>query len=197
MHDRPDRHTPLRASESLPTVIQAPTPYQRRRRRGRLIWIVLHCTTGPEGFGRAIRAAANARLRRVSAHYFLDARDLVRCVPEQHESRHAGATANKHGLGIELCGSPYQTRAEWLDENSRPMLENCARLLVDLSTCHGIPLHALKSSDLREFAPGITTHAEISAAFPSDTNHWDPGPCFPLDDLLEAARAALPPITIA
>ena len=137
------------------------------------------------------------RLRRVSAHYCLDTRDVVRCVPENSEAWHAGKNANRHGIGIELCGSPYQTRADWLDDLSRPMLAHCARLLADLSVSHGIPLISRTAPELAELVPGVTTHAAVSSAFPADTSHWDPGPGFPLEELLEAARAALPPITIS
>jgi len=176
-------------------VIELPTPRHRAHRRGKLLWIVLHCTAGREGPGRAIRCASYMRQSRraCSAHYVLDTRDIVRCVNDQAEAWHAGPTANMHGIGIELCGSPHQSREQWLDAQSLPMLENAALLIRNLSELHGIPLRVRTGHDLLERLPGVTTHAHVTTAFPEETTHWDPGPAFPLHELVQAA--ALPLVT--
>lgn len=126
---------------------------------------------------------------RSSAHYILDGRDIVHLVDEEAEAWHAGATANKHGIGLELCGSPNQTREDWLDANSLPMLAHAARLIAELSERHQIPLRVCTGVDLGARRAGVTTHAFVTSAFPADTTHWDPGPAFPLHELVSAARA--------
>ena len=172
------------------------TAHRRAVRRGPVLWLVLHSTEGYEGPGRAIACARwlakpKKRGRRSSAHYILDGRDIVHLVHDDAEAWHAGTTANKHGIGIELCGSARQTREQWLDAQSAPMLIHAAMLIRALADRHAIPLNVACAQDLKQFRRGVTTHADVTMAF-GETTHWDPGPSFPMMDLIIAARRAPP-----
>jgi hypothetical protein len=72
------------------------------------------------------------------------------------------------------------------------MLDIFARVLRWRANELGIPLVLLTATDLRAHRLGVTTHAEVSRAFPKETNHTDPGSDFPLVDLISAARDAMP-----
>lgn len=128
--------------------------------------------------------------RKRSAHYFIDTHELIQCVSPASEAWHAGTTANAYGIGIELCGAATQDRAQWLDANSLPMLCMAARLVRDLCDAYGIPTRLCGVDELRSKTPGITTHATISAAFPRETNHTDPGAGFPLTEFVLAVQRA-------
>lgn len=164
-------------------------------RRKKPIWIVLHCTDGVEGPRKAEDGAhelANIPVgaRRRSCHWIVDTDSIVMCVPVEHEAFHAGRNANMFGEGIEICGRASQTRDQWLDALSLPMLQLAARLVRVRADALGIPLRLLKGPELRANIPGITTHMEITRAFPADTAHTDPGAGFPLDEFLAAVQAA-------
>jgi N-acetylmuramoyl-L-alanine amidase-like protein len=188
---------PIVAVATLPQIAFMEAKWYRRLvRRHAPIWIVIHCTAGAEGKGKAVDGAYE--LQRIpphdqggrprSAHLLIDTSAVVQCVPFEREAYHAGQTANIYGEGIELCGSDQQTRAEWLDDLSLPMLALAAHVLRWRCDELGIPLHYVAANDLRLRAPGVTTHAEITKAFPRDTTHTDPGPNFPLAELIDAAQ---------
>ena len=169
--------------------------YRRTQRRNPPLWIVLHATDGVEGPRKAEDGAIelaglpdNARKR--SVHWFVDSDSIVQCVPVECEAWHAGRNANQYGEGIELCGRVSQTREQWLDRDSLPMLALAARLVRARADQLSIPLRFLTATQVRAKMTGITTHAEISRAFPADTTHTDPGAGFPLEDFMAAVRSA-------
>jgi hypothetical protein len=171
--------------------------YRRGPRRSRPLWLVIHATHGAEGHGKA-RAGA-LEMQRIppkaqggkprSAHLLIDTDSVVQCVPFECEAYHAGPHANQYGEGFEVCGSADQKRAQWLDELSLPMLSLAAHVLRWRSEVLMVPLVYRGPSDLVRKIPGVTTHAAVAQAFPGDTDHYDPGPHFPLVELLDAARA--------
>jgi N-acetyl-anhydromuramyl-L-alanine amidase AmpD len=156
--------------------------------------IVLHCTDGCEGACKdddvaAMFADDNLQPRR-SAHYVVDSDSVTRCVPDTFAAWHCGRTGNARSIGIELCGRAAQSRAEWLDALSLPMLCRCARLLAVLTERHKIPVRFVSSAGLIAGDSGITTHACVSAAW-GESTHTDPGPGFPLSELLAAVERAV------
>ena len=124
----------------------------------------------------------------VSAHYCVDADSIVQCVREPNIAWHARG-ANRRSIGVELAGFARQTAAGWADAYSRAMLRRAARLVADICERHGIPIVWLESDDLRDERAGITGHAQVSAAF-GLSDHWDPGPAFPIEQFLRLVVAA-------
>jgi N-acetyl-anhydromuramyl-L-alanine amidase AmpD len=185
---------PIVAADALPPIPMVEAKFYRRGlRQHPAIWLVVHATAGAEGAGKAMNGARelhtlpdNAPKKR-SAHLIIDTSAIVQCVPFASEAWHAGHHANLYAEGIELCGSADQTREQWLDAKSLPMLQLAARVLRWRSTVTGIPLTQLMAADLVAMRSGVTTHAEITKAFPKDTDHYDPGPHFPMAELLAAA----------
>lgn len=160
-------------------------------------WIVLHATDGHEGPTKdrdvaAIFADPNLpKGRRRSAHWIVDTNSVAACVEERYTAWHCGPTGNAHGIGLELCGRAAQTRAEWFDAGSFPMLCIAARLVADRCRVWSIPPRVLNARDLRvPGARGITTHSFVSQAF-GETNHHDPGVGFPLGAFVRAVAEAL------
>jgi len=171
--------------------------YRRGPRREPARWLILHATHGAEGIGKALACAkmfatlppdTPSRKRR-SSHVAIDTTTVVQAVPWESEAYHCGHTGNQFGEGIELCGSADQTREQWFDANSLPMLDLAAHVIRWRCQVLQIPIEFRSATELRARIPGVTTHAEITRAFPQDTSHYDPGPHFPIHELLEAARA--------
>jgi hypothetical protein len=100
----------------------------------------------------------------------------------------AGAPgANSDGLHIEIVGMAKWSREEWL-RRAPKALDNAARAIAEWSSKYGIPLAFADATAIRNpRTKGVTTHAEVSRAF-KESDHWDPGPGFPMDHVLELAR---------
>jgi N-acetyl-anhydromuramyl-L-alanine amidase AmpD len=140
--------------------------------------IVLHSMESPEKPDVAENIAAwfaSVRAPMASAHYLVDSNSIVQCVRDQDVAWGAPG-ANARGLQIEHAG-----RA---DDYSHATLELSAELVASLCKKYGIPIVALSPAELLVGYDGITTHAAVTQAF-KQSDHWDPGPDFPMASYLE------------
>jgi hypothetical protein len=156
-------------------------------------WIVLHSMEIPEASTTAERCAdyfnGMADGRVASAHACIDDDSIVQCVPWDGIAYHAPG-ANKWGIGLEHAGYARQTIQQWMDDYGLRMLRRSSWLCWQLCKRWGIPLRCLDARDLLTGDAGITTHAQVSLAFPPKTGagHTDPGREFPLAYYLELCR---------
>lgn len=170
------------------------------RSRESIKWIVLHSMEGPEEATRAEHVAnwmsgalaPKFPAPETSAHYAVDSDSIVQMVKDRDVAWHAKG-ANRFGIGIEHAGKAKQTREQWLDAFSGPMLLISAELCAALCNLYVIPRVFVDAADLLKGEAGITTHAEVTKAFRQST-HTDPGPSFPLDWYLDRVNdlASLP-----
>ena len=128
--------------------------------------------------------ATNPRV--ASWHYAVDANSITQSLHEGDIAFHAPGL-NAAGIGIELSGRAKQTAEEWQDPFSRDMLLLAAELVADICRRHDLPIEFVDAAGLVERDRGITTHAEVSKAF-KKSDHWDPGPGFPMGWFLEQVR---------
>lgn len=160
--------------------------------------IVLHSTEGRAGTSQANNVAAMfadpTLSPRRSAHYIVDAANVIRCVPDMLTAWHCGRTGNAGLIGVELCGTAAQTRAQWLSGDSFATLCNAAWLVATLCGTHRIPAVAVNDRGLVSGSRGITTHAYVSRAW-RETTHTDPGEAFPLAAFVAAVARSLDLVT--
>jgi len=156
--------------------------------------IVLHCTDGCEGTTKDTDVATMFQdphlAKKRSCGYVVDTDSATCCVADHHIAYHCGVQGNMRGIGIELCGRAAQTRAEWLDALSLPMLCIAARLVADKCLEWNIEPRICTASGLVSGERGITTHAWVSEAW-KETNHYDPGLHFPLVSFVRAVAEAV------
>ena len=81
---------------------------------------------------------------------------------------------NGYAIQTELCGFAAWDRAEWMRHPN--MLENCRQWVAEECARFGIP--PVKSSTF-----GVCGHVDVSGP----GGHWDPGPAFPWDVILDDA----------
>ena len=159
------------------------------RTTGRTIdLLVLHTAETSERDGAADAVArwfADERSQ-VSAHYCVDARSVVQCVRERDIAWHARG-ANDRSIGIELAGFARQSAEEWNDSYSRAVLARAARLAAVICARHRLPVVWLRAPELQAGRRGVTGHADVGRAF-RRTDHWDPGPGFPVVRFLALVR---------
>ena len=125
---------------------------------------------------------------KVSAHYCVDADSVVQCVREKDIAWHARG-GNTASIGVELAGFARQTRKDWADAYSTAVLDRAAAVVADVCRRRAIPVRWLVAGDLSAGRRGITGHAEVSKAY-RKSDHWDPGPGFPVERFLGMVRAA-------
>ena len=97
---------------------------------------------------------------KVSAHYCVDAQTVVQCVREKDVAWHA-----RGGMG------------------------HASVLVADGCRRRRVPTRWLTADDLLAGRRGITGHAEVSRAY-RKSDHWDPGPGFPVVSFLDRVRRA-------
>lgn len=152
--------------------------------------VVIHTMEIAERAGAATICARwfASPVSKVSAHYCVDALGIVHCVREKDIAWHARG-GNAHSLGVELAGFARQTAREWADDYSTAVLARASRLVADLCLRWRIPPRWLVAGDLLAGRRGITGHSEVSRAY-GKSDHWDPGPGFPVETLLDRVRLA-------
>lgn len=142
--------------------------------------VVLHSMESGEKPGTARQVAQwfATTDRKVSAHYCVDADEVVKCLDEDAVAW-AAPGANSNGVHVELAGRASQSFQDWLDAYSRGTLTRGADLVADICKRHSIPTQLVDVAGLIHGRRGITTHAFVAQAF-HKTTHTDPGKDFPL-----------------
>lgn len=148
--------------------------------------LVIHTMENAEKPGTAAQVARwfeSPQAPKASAHYCIDAGEVVQCVREQ-DVAWAAPGANRNGIHLEHAGRAAQSADDWQDDYSQRMLERSAELVAKLCAKYSIPVRKLTPEDLVAGLPGICGHVEVSKAFKKST-HTDPGKNFPWEQYLE------------
>lgn len=140
--------------------------------------LVIHETQSPcvKGQARATAAYFRSRSANGSAHYTIDPDEVIQAAYDSLVCWHA--PPNPRSLGFELCGysttNPAVAAAKWAKREERRALRRLARVVARAALAYGVPVRFLTAEQLRAGERGITTHANVSAAF-HQSSHWDPG----------------------
>ena len=129
-----------------------------------------------------------SRVSKVSAHYCVDAGTVIQCVREKDIAWHARG-GNTRSIGVELAGFARQTAEDWADAYSTGVLTRASEVVAEICRRRRIPVRWLAAADLVAGRRGITGHAEVSTAY-RKSDHWDPGPGFPVEPFLDRVRRA-------
>jgi N-acetyl-anhydromuramyl-L-alanine amidase AmpD len=159
-------------------------------------WIVIHTAQTPEHalgaerLGQYFATLPDGRV--VSAHYTVDSNSTVQHVREKDIAFTARSPANERGIHIELTGMAEQDAPAWSDAYSSAMLQLAAKLVADIAARWDVPVAFVDGPGLLAGRRGITTHAAISASIGlGSTDHYDPGPSFPMALFLSYVQAEL------
>lgn len=182
-----------------------PARYAYRDGGNRPRWIVIHDAEVPErdGAARSVAGYFASGAAQVSAHYTVDAGEIVQSVDERDGAWHtpgfaAGLEVNRNSIGIEHAGYARQSPAEWMDAYSTATLKRSAALVREIAKRYDIPVRHLTVDEIRQGLPGIAGHADFTAATGSG-DHTDPGPSFPWAWYLgqvDAAGGASPAVKV-
>lgn len=160
---------------SSPPMIRARWHGGAQDPRGGIIRIHSTVSGTKRGTARAIAHFFATEAGKTSAHYVVDAGEVIQCVGDHTRSWDCGW--NPDGISIELCDDPSDTRGKrrWDDADHKAMEKHATRLVAQLCLAYGMRPWFVTATGLKRGTKGITTHAEVSKAFPHLTTHWDPG----------------------
>lgn len=157
--------------------------------------VVIHDMEAPETDTTAEAVAKNfaTTSRKASAHYNVDNNSIVQSVKDE-DTAWAAPSANSNGIHLEHAGYAAQRREDWLDGYSLAELKLSAALAAKLLKKFNLPAEFVDAAGLKAGRKGITTHKAVSDAF-GKSDHWDPGPGFPMDLYLAMVRGEAGPDT--
>jgi hypothetical protein len=169
--------------------------------------IVMHSTvTGTKaGAARSVARYFATETQPTSAHYVVDAAEIIQCVPDHNEAWHCGY--NKNSIGIEMCDMPVLgnmghwlvpasqrtgprpifhghaiTPLRWIEPSHRAMLSRAAHLTAQLCLAYDIPIRLLSNSELEDWdrkgkhaADGGIVTHQQMSQVFRQSDHWDPG----------------------
>jgi N-acetyl-anhydromuramyl-L-alanine amidase AmpD len=153
--------------------------------------VVLHTTeneTAP-GVAAAVAQMFAVGAQVVSAHYVVGPDEVIGCVDER-DVAWAAPGANTQGVQIEMVGRARYTAEDWTREPQGRVLDKAVVLAASICSRHAVPAQVVDAAGLLRGERGITTHAAASIAF-KKSDHWDPGPAFPLEDFIARVKVAL------
>jgi N-acetylmuramoyl-L-alanine amidase-like protein len=164
-----------------------PSPNYSSRGGAGVRLIVLHTAEGPVGPDAAVELGNYFKSSSSGVSSHVGADDTVGRVVEyvkRGSKAWTAANANPVAVQLEACAKAGWSRAQWLDHPN--MLENIARWIAEESKATGIPITKLSPSAAQGSGRGVCQHDDLGSW---GGGHWDCGGGFPIDDVLEEARA--------
>lgn len=129
-----------------------------------------------------------------SSHVGIDSDETLQYVP-YGRAAWTLRSGNPISDNAELCGFARWTRAQWLSDkpvdkvaSPRRMLRRCSAWIAARCVARGIDVRKLTVVQLAKGEWGVIAHDDWTKAM-ADGTHWDPGPGFPWDVVIDDARA--------
>lgn len=169
--------------------------------------LVMHSTVSPTkaGAAGAVARMFATETTKTSAHYVVDAAEVIQCVGDHTVAYHCGH--NQDSIGIEMCDMPVADSQahwwlpkskrrgkrgwfhhrpmrplRWLEPQHRAMLGHTAHLAARLCLAYGIPIRYLSDDQLRAWdragRPARLGGIVTHAQMTQvfkQSTHWDPG----------------------
>lgn len=123
--------------------------------------VVVHSTANPGATAEDHWRYWSSADRQSSAHYVVDWERILRLIPENEIAWHAGTTANRTYMGIEMAEPKPGPDA--IAQFSR-VWDNTIWLLADVCRRYG----------WQPTPDRVLSHADISRMYPAETDHQDP-----------------------
>jgi hypothetical protein len=150
--------------------------------------IVIHTAEGARTIQELGNYFANPASE-VSSHVGIDDQDgVVGEYVQRTGKAWTASNANPYSIQAELCAFAEWDAAEW--DRHPSMLANTAAWIAEEAAYFGIPLDLLSDAAAQNpNTPGVCQHADLGAM---GGGHWDCGPNFPINDVLDMAAGRGP-----
>ena len=164
-----------------------PSPNYSSRGGSRVRLVVLHTAEGAltyQSLGNYFASSSSG----VSSHVGID--DTAGVIGEYVRPDFKAWTqgnANPYSVAAELCAFASWSYEQW--QGHGVMLENTAAWVAEECARFGIPLRRLSAAQAQGGEAGVCQHVDLGSA---GGGHWDCGPGFPMDDVMEMAAGGRP-----
>jgi N-acetylmuramoyl-L-alanine amidase/Putative peptidoglycan binding domain len=163
--------------------VSIPSPNYSSRGGSPVRLIVLHTTEGARTY-QDLGAFFGRSSAQASSHVGID--DTAGVVGEYvagSQKAWTQAKANPYSVSAEMCAFAKWAPSDW--EKHPNMLKNAAAWVAEEAKAFGIPIVRLTAAQAQGGGRGICQHYDLGAA---GGGHWDCGPGFPMDRVLEMAK---------
>jgi hypothetical protein len=160
-----------------------PSPSYSSRGGATARLVVLHTAEGARTFEELGAFFANPASG-VSSHVGIDDKPgVIGEYVQRGYKAWTAANANPVAVQAELCAFAAWTPDEW--DRHPDMLDNTARWIAEEAAAFGLPITRLTAQQAQGSGRGVCQHDDLDEW---GGNHWDCGPGFPMDAVLERAR---------
>lgn len=154
------------------------------RNGARVIWIAVHTAEGATSAAN-LKAYFDRASTQASSHAIADDNVLWEALVPYDRASWTLRNGNSRSDNLEITGFARWSRAEWL--NHMGMLRNTAQWIRNRCLARGIPMVKLSPADVRAGKAGVIGHVDYTNGT-GDGTHWDPGPNFPWDLVMQMAN---------
>lgn len=155
----------------------------------KVIWICAHTAEGART-AKSLAAYFNQSGVNASSHVAIDAYNTLPLVPRERASWTL-RSGNPRSMNAEICFFAKATRAQWLStgtvfgcENPRAMVRRFALWAKAECEYWGIPKVHIGPLEVRVDKAGVIAHIDYTEG-KRDGTHWDCGPNFPWDVVMQ------------
>ncbi|MFI6819713.1 N-acetylmuramoyl-L-alanine amidase [Micromonospora sp. NPDC050187] len=158
-------------------------------RDGRKFGVAIHNTSN-DASAAGEASYATRRTDGVSAHFYVDDREVIQSIDTKHRTGHAGSSqGNDNAVSVEITGTNGKSRQWWLNNVAWDRL---AQVLAVVCREYGIEPRRATVAEMKA-NPKVRAfygHDDMRLAW-GGTTHTDPGPNFPWDHLLAKVKQAM------
>lgn len=133
---------------------------------------------------------ATRRTDGISAHFYVDDREVIQSIDTKHRTGHAGSrNGNENAVSVEITGTNSKSRQWWLDNVAWDKL---AHTLAVVCEHYNIQPRRASVAEMKANPKvrAFYSHDDMRRAW-GGTTHTDPGGNFPWDHLLAKVRQAM------
>jgi peptidoglycan hydrolase-like protein with peptidoglycan-binding domain len=167
--------------------VPIPSPNYSSRGGAKVRLIVLHTAEGAQSY-QSLGTFFRSPSAGVSSHVGID--DTPGTIGEyvrRDFKAWTASNANPVAVQVELCAFARWTAAEW--DRHPAMLKNVADWIAEEARRYGIPIVRLTAGQAQGSGQGVCQHKDLGSW---GGGHWDCGPGFPIDRVVNMARGAKP-----
>lgn len=154
---------------------------------------IVHVNVGPEREGAADSLYRFIQGQTGGYHEIVDNKKVIVCAGDREMVAGAkGGRANRDGKHYCVIGMPGQTTAEWGDSYSAAAVVLLSVRMADDAKQYGWQVRRLRPAEVATAGvKGLCGHKDVTDAFNVAGGHWDPGPNFPWQRLVDLINQQL------
>ncbi|MEV0725996.1 peptidoglycan recognition family protein [Micromonospora purpureochromogenes] len=137
---------------------------------------------------------ATRRTDGVSAHFYVDDREVIQSIDTKYRTGHAGSSAgNENAVSVEITGTNSKSRAWWI---ANVAWDDLGRVLAAVCRAYDIEPRRASVAEMKANPKvrAFYSHDDMRRAW-GGTTHTDPGGNFPWDYLFASVKQAMGPAT--